>query len=76
LKNAFKIVPVALYFIVGIISLVMAQKSLFSSGFISFHEEAAGMSWEKLDPKVSAGTLKPATYGHFKTGHPFCHKIG
>lgn len=52
MENAFKILPMVLYLIVGIISLVMAQKSLFSSGFISFHEEAAGMSLEKLDPRV------------------------
>ena len=52
MENALKIIPVGLYFIVGIISLVMAWKSLFSSGFISFHEEAAGISLENIDPKI------------------------
>jgi uncharacterized membrane protein YidH (DUF202 family) len=49
---AIKTVPIILYFIVGVVSLVMAQKSLFSKGFISFHEEAAGMPLMKLDQSV------------------------
>ena len=47
-----KIIPIVLYFIVGVISLVMGRKSLFSKGFIFFHEEAAGMSLGKLDQRV------------------------
>jgi hypothetical protein len=47
-----KIIPIVLYLIVGVISLVMAQKTLFSKGFISFHEEAAGTSLGKLDTRV------------------------
>jgi FtsH-binding integral membrane protein len=37
---------------VGVISLMMAYKSLFSNTFIPFHEEAAGTSLDKLDDKV------------------------
>ena len=52
MQSVIKIIPIILYFIVGVISLVMAQKSIFSKGFISFHEESAGTSLEKLDQKV------------------------
>jgi hypothetical protein len=47
-----KAIPVILYFLVGIISLVMAQKSLFSKGFLPFHEAAVGTSLGKLDQRV------------------------
>ena len=52
MQIVIKIIPIIGYLIVGVISLVMAQKSLFSKGFISFHEEAAGTSLEKLDGRV------------------------
>lgn len=44
-----EIIPVALYFIVGIISLVMAVKALFSNKFLPFHEKAAGKQWNEID---------------------------
>lgn len=39
----------ALYFLVGLISLVMAFKSLSSTRFLPFHEAASGKSWDTLD---------------------------
>jgi hypothetical protein len=30
----------------------MAQKSIFSNRFLPFHEQAAGTSWESIDPGV------------------------
>jgi hypothetical protein len=47
-----KIIPMVLYFIVGVISLSMAWKNLFSKGLLPFHEEAIGKSLGKLDQKV------------------------
>ena len=47
-----KIIPIILYFIVGVISLVMAKKCLFSKEFLSFHEKAVGTSLGELDQKV------------------------
>jgi hypothetical protein len=41
--------PAALYFLVGLISLVMAFKSLSSTRFLPFHEAASGKSWDTLD---------------------------
>lgn len=49
MKEILNILPIVLYFIVGIISLIMAAKSLFSKKFISFHEKAAGQSLDSLD---------------------------
>ena len=47
-----KTVPVILYLMVGIVSLVMAKKSLLSERFIPFHENAAGMPLEQLDQRL------------------------
>ena len=49
MKDIFQFIPIVLYGILGIVSLVMAFKSLFSIKFISFHEKAAAKSWEDLD---------------------------
>ena len=47
-----KIFPLFLYLLVGIVSLMMAYKSIFSTRFLPFHEQAAGKSWENIDPGV------------------------
>jgi hypothetical protein len=52
MQTIIKIIPILLYLIVGIISLTMAYKNLFSKGFISFQEEAAGTALDKLDQGV------------------------
>jgi hypothetical protein len=44
--------PLCLYVLVGIISLTMAYKNLFSNRFIPFHEKAAGKSWEQVDEGI------------------------
>jgi hypothetical protein len=42
-------VPVCLYMFVGIVSLAMARKSLFSHKYLPFHEAASGKPWEAVD---------------------------
>ncbi len=49
MKETLKIIPIVLYFIVGIISLIMAFKSLFSARFLPFQENAAGKQWDELE---------------------------
>jgi hypothetical protein len=49
MREILNITPIALYFMVGVISLVMAYKSLFFKKFIPFHEQAAGKPLESLD---------------------------
>ena len=48
----FKIIPLFLYLVIGIVSLMMAYKSIFSTRFLPFHEQAAGKSWESIDQGV------------------------
>ncbi len=46
-----KIIPIILYFIAGVISMVMAFKTLFSVKFLPFHEVAAHVLWADVgDP--------------------------
>jgi hypothetical protein len=52
MSEILKILPIALYFIVGAISLVMAVKNLRASRFLPFQEEAAGRPWSELDDSV------------------------
>jgi hypothetical protein len=49
MKEVFSIISVALYFIVGVICLVMAFKSISSKKYLPFHEEAAGKAWDNID---------------------------
>ncbi|MGO9482844.1 MAG: hypothetical protein ACLP05_13825 [Candidatus Kryptoniota bacterium] len=44
-----KIIPVFLYMIVGVVSLTMAYKNLFSNRLIAFQEKAAGKSWNEIE---------------------------
>ncbi len=50
--DAFKIIPILLYALVGIISLIMAIKSLYSTKFLPFHEKAANKQWEEIDNQL------------------------
>ena len=43
MSTVFQLVSTCLYVFVGIISLVMARKSLRADAFLSFHEAAAGL---------------------------------
>lgn len=38
-----------LYLLVGMVSLAMAFKSLFSTKLLSFHEKAAGTLWDEIE---------------------------
>lgn len=52
MENFLGLVPVAIYLLVGFISLAMAAKCLSSKEFLSFHKKAAGKSWEEIDNNV------------------------
>jgi hypothetical protein len=49
-----KLLPLVINVIVGIISLAMAYKSLFSTRFLPFHEQAAGKNLSETDVGVQA----------------------
>lgn len=49
MKAVLTIIPIALYFIIGIISLVMALKSFYSEKFLPFHEKAGGKPWNEIE---------------------------
>jgi len=46
------LVEAALYLAVGVISLLMAGKGLFSMRMLPFHEKASGTDWDTLSPGV------------------------
>ena len=52
MAQALKIIQVILYIIVGIISLVMAYKNLFSDRLLPFHEKAANKKWEEIESSL------------------------
>ncbi len=49
MNTILKIIPILLYAIVGVISMVMAVKCLFSNKFLPFHEKAANKQWDEVD---------------------------
>ena len=49
MDKILKIMPIVLYMIVGIISLVMAFKNLISNQFLPFHEEVSDKRWNEID---------------------------
>ena len=49
MNTLLKIIPILLYMIVGVISMVMAVKNLFSTKFLPFHEKAANKKWDEID---------------------------
>lgn len=49
MKEILKILPVALYIIVGAISMVMAYKNLFAARFLPFHEKASAKQWNEIE---------------------------
>ncbi|MEI8216077.1 MAG: hypothetical protein WCF96_03165 [Eubacteriales bacterium] len=52
MKDILVIISNSIDFIVGLICLLMAYKSIFSNKFLPFHEEAYGKSWETIDLKL------------------------
>jgi hypothetical protein len=51
MNDLLKFLPLALYFLVGLISLVMVFKS-FSDTYLPFHEQAAGKPWNEIDDRL------------------------
>jgi hypothetical protein len=49
MNEILKITPILLYMIVGVISMVMAVKNLFSNKLLPFHEKAAKKPWDEID---------------------------
>lgn len=52
MKDVLTMVPLALYSVVGIVSFLMAYKSIFFPKFLPFHEEASGKSWESIEKNL------------------------
>jgi hypothetical protein len=52
MKELFRIVPVLLYFLTGLISLVMALKCLFARQMLPFQELASAMTWNQIDERL------------------------
>ena len=50
-------ITIVLYGFVGAVSLKMAFKNLFSKKYLSFHEKAAGRSWEEIDKPLQVVIL-------------------
>jgi hypothetical protein len=49
MKEILKIIPIVLYMFVGIISMLMAVKNLFSTKFLPFQEKATNKNWDEID---------------------------
>ena len=49
MNDTFRIIPILLFVIIGVISMVMAIKNLFSTKFLPFHEKAANKPWDEID---------------------------
>jgi hypothetical protein len=49
MNELLKFLPLALYFLVGLISLVMAFKSVFADKYLPFHEQAAARPWNGIE---------------------------
>jgi hypothetical protein len=49
MNEILKKIPLILYFLVGLISLIMAFKSIFSSKYLPFHEQAAARPWNEIE---------------------------
>ena len=52
MKTTLNFISIGLYTLVGVISLVMAYKSIFSKQFISFHEKAVGKTLDSYDKPI------------------------
>ena len=57
MKEILKIIPILLYMFVGLISMFMAIKNLFSNKFLPFHEKAANIPWDEIDNPLKLITL-------------------
>jgi len=48
----FEILSLVIYGFVGVISLIMATKSLFAKKYLVFHEKAASIEWTQIDKRL------------------------
>jgi hypothetical protein len=55
--NMIQLIPPALYALVGLVSLLMAWKTLTGRKFLPFHAEASGKTWEEFDERMHAFIL-------------------
>ena len=71
LMELIKILSSSMYFIVGMISFIMAYKCIFSKKYVPFHEKAAGKAWNDIDSKlreVILALLRLSGLGFLVTG--------
>jgi hypothetical protein len=54
MKEAFTLLSTALYFVTGVICLLMAFKSITARKYLPFHEMASGKSWESIDKSLQS----------------------
>ena len=47
-----EILTIVIYGFVGVISLIMAYKSLFAKKYLVFHEKAAAIKWTEIDERL------------------------
>jgi hypothetical protein len=52
MSEILNILSTGLYFITGVICLIMAFKSITAKKYLPFHEKAAGISWEIIDKSL------------------------
>ena len=52
MNEILKIIPLVLYFFVGVVSLLMAFKNFFADKFLSFHQQAACKQWEEIEDSL------------------------
>lgn len=57
MQNVLEILSVAVEFLVGLICLVMADKTIRSKKFLPFHEQAYGGSWDTINPQLQSVIL-------------------
>jgi hypothetical protein len=50
--RTIEILTIVIYGFVGVISLIMAYKSLFAKKYLVFHEKAAAIEWTQLDKRL------------------------
>ena len=55
--SVLQVLPICIYMLVGIVSIIMAFKSIFSTKFLPFHERAAGLSWDALESGLQSVVL-------------------
>ena len=48
----FEILSIVIYGFVGVISLIMAYKSMSAKKYLAFHEKAAATEWTQIDKRL------------------------